>query len=252
NSLLISSAVRRLQLEGTVNGDHNVAFERKPTLSNPEANARGILVILDFGIPVGIHRVRFYPRNTVVPTPNTPFQDDFMRGYEVWINDRQTNTAQNAPDELIARDEKNELAIVDLDVDPQYVRLVKVRSLSTTPFEIDEVEVYGTGYLSEARFVTDLIDLGDRATIGRVRWVEDVIGQPAFSSVGVRVRSGLDDTPVVYQRKGVGEFGDPFVVEIPGEEYYQLDRLNKGPLVEDEENWSPWKSAENGQLSTAP
>ncbi len=252
NSLLISSAVRRLQLEGTVNGDHNVAFERKPTLSNPEANARGILVILDFGIPVGIHRVRFYPRNTVVPTPNTPFQDDFMRGYEVWINDRQTNTAQNAPDELIARDEKNELAIVDLDVDPQYVRLVKVRSLSTTPFEIDEVEVYGTGYLSEARFVTDLIDLGDRATIGRVRWVEDVIGQPAFSSVGVRVRSGLDDTPVVYQRKGVGEFGDSFVVEIPGEEYYQLDRLNKGPLVEDEENWSPWKSAENGQLSTAP
>ena len=41
-------------------------------------------------------------------------------------------------------------------------------------------------------------------------------------------------------------------MEIPGEEYYQLDRLNKGPLVEDEENWSPWKSAENGQLSTAP
>ena len=85
-----------------------------------------------------------------------------------------------------------------------------------------------------------------------MRWVEDVIGQPAFSSVGMRLRSGLDDTPVVYSEKGVGEFGDPFVVEIPGEEYYQLDRLNKGPLVEDEENWSPWKSAENGQLSTAP
>ncbi len=252
NSLLISSAVRRLQLLGTVNGDHNVAFERKPTLSNPEANARGILVILDFGMPVGIHRVRFYPRNTVVPTPNAPFQDDFMRGYEVWINDRQTNTAQNAPDELVARDEKNESPIVDIEIPPQYVRLVKVRSLSSTPFEIDEVEVYGTGYLSEARYVTDLIELGDRATIGRVRWTENTVGQPAFSSVGVRVRTGLDDTPVVYQRKGVGEFGDPFVIEIDGEEYHQLDRLSKGPLIEDEENWSPWKSAENGQLSTAP
>lgn len=252
NSLLISSAVRRLQLEGTVNGDHNVAFERKPTLSNPEANARGILVILDFGMPVGIHRVRFYPRNTVVPTPNAPFQDYFMRGYEVWINDRQTNTAQNAPDELVARDEKNESPIVDVDVPPQYVRLIKVRSLSSTPFEIDEVEVYGTGYLSEARYVTDLIDLGDRATIGRVRWIEESVGEAAFSALGVRVRTGLDDTPVVYQRKGVGEFGDPFVIEVPGEDYYELDRLNRGPLVEDEENWSPWKSAESGQLITAP
>ncbi len=252
NSLLISSAVRRLQLEGTVNGDHNVAFERKPTLSNPEANARGILVILDFGMPVGIHRVRFYPRNTVVPTPNAPFQDYFMRGYEVWINDRQTNTAQNAPDELVARDEKNESPIVDVDVPPQYVRLIKVRSLSSTPFEIDEVEVYGTGYLSEARYVTDLIDLGDRATIGRVRWIEESVGEAAFSALGVRVRTGLDDTPVVYQRKGVGEFGDPFVIEVPGEDYYELDRLNRGPLIEDEENWSPWKSAESGQLITAP
>ncbi len=252
NSLLISSAVRRLQLEGTVNGDHNVAFERKPTLSNPEANARGILVILDFGMPVGIHRVRFYPRNTVVPTPNAPFQDYFMRGYEVWINDRQTNTAQNAPDELVARDEKNESPIVDVNVPPQYVRLIKVRSLSSTPFEIDEVEVYGTGYLSEARYLTDLIDLGDRATIGRVRWIEESVGEAAFSALGVRVRTGLDDTPVVYQRKGVGEFGDPFVIEVPGADYYQLDRLNRGPLIEDEEHWSPWKSAENGQLITAP
>jgi hypothetical protein len=252
NSLLTSSSLLRLQLEGTVNGDHNVAFERKPTLANPEANARGILVIIDFGTPVGIHRVRFYPRNTVVPTPATPFQGDYLRGYELLINERETNTAQNAPDELVAREEKNEFPIVDIPVSPQYVRLVKVRSLATTPFELDEIEVYGTGYLSEATYLTDLLDLGDRATIGQVRWTEESVGEPAFSSVGVRVRTGLDDTPIVYRRKGVGEFGEAFVVEVEGEEYYGLERFEQASLVEDEENWSTWKSAENGALTTAP
>lgn len=252
NSLLTSSSLLRLQLEGTVNGDHTVAFERKPTLANPEANARGILVILDFGTPVGIHRVRFYPRNTVVPTPATPFQNDYLRGYELLINERETNTAQNAPDELVKRDEKNETPIVDISLSPQYVRLVKVRSLATTPFELDEIEVYGTGYLSEATYLTDLIDLGDRATIGPVRWIEEVVGEPAFSSVGVRVRSGLDETPIVYRRKGVGEFGDAFLLEVDGEEYYRLERFEQASLIEDEDNWSPWKSAENGALVTAP
>ena len=98
-------------------------------------------MILDFGRLVGIHRVRFYPRNTLVESLGTPNQNDFLRGYELWINDRATNTAQNAPDQLVERNEKNETAVVDIDVEPQYVRLVKVRSLSVTPFEIDEVDV---------------------------------------------------------------------------------------------------------------
>lgn len=252
NSLHVARRVVNRWLEGTVNGDHETAFERKPTAIFPDANANGILIILDFGIPVGIHRVRFYPRNALVETPSAPFQDDFIRGYELWINERQTNTAQNAPDFLVVRETRNEEAIVDVDVPPQYVRLVKLRSIATTPFEVDEVEVYGTGYLSEAMYYTDLIDLGDRATVGRVRWVEDVVGKQSFSNVSVRVRSGNDDTPILYRREGIGEFGDPFFQEVIGEKYYQLERFEQAPIIEDEENWSRWKSAENGQLVTAP
>jgi hypothetical protein len=62
----------------------------------------------------------------------------------------------------------------------------------------------------------------------------------------------LDATPVLYRRKGVGEFGDAFVLEVSGEEYHQLERFEQAPLVEDEGNWSPWKSVENGELITAP
>ena len=252
NSLLESRAVLNKQLEGTVNGDHRVAFERKPTPFNPEANARGILVILDFGGTVGIHRVRFYPRNTVVPDPNVPFQDDFLRGYELLINERLTNTAQNAPDLLIARDTENDHPVVDLELAPQFVRLIKLRSLAETPFELDEVEVYGTGYLGKASYLSDLIDLGDRATVGPVRWREEAVGEPARSQMGVRVRTGNDDTPIVYRRQGVGETGESFVIELPGSDYYQLERAARAPLIEDAQNWSPWKTAQNEALVTAP
>jgi hypothetical protein len=55
--------VVRAQLKETVNGNHDIAFERKPTQILP-LSPQGIWVILDFGTPIGVHRVRFYPRNT--------------------------------------------------------------------------------------------------------------------------------------------------------------------------------------------
>ena len=252
NSLLESGAVLRKQLEGTVNGDHRVAFERKPTPFNPEANARGIWVILDFGVPVGIQRVRFYPRNTVVPDAAVPFEDDFLRGYELFVNEKITNTAQNAPDLLVARDAENENPVVDLAVPAQFVRLVKLRSLAETPFELDEIEVYGTGFLASAAYLSDLIDLGDRATVGPVRWRDEAVGEPGRSQVGVRVRTGNDDSPILYRRQGVGEFGDAFAIEVTGAEYRTLERAARAPLLEDTQNWSPWKTAQNGALVSAP
>ena len=111
------------QLEGVVNGDHELAFERKPTLFEPRVTTRGIWLILDFGSPVGVSRVRFYPRNTVVETPSAPFHNDFLRGYEVWINEDLDSFT--TPDVLVARDTENEESIVDVEVPPQYARYVK-------------------------------------------------------------------------------------------------------------------------------
>ncbi|MCC7265655.1 MAG: hypothetical protein IT369_24365, partial [Candidatus Latescibacteria bacterium] len=133
------------QLRGITNGDHRVAFERKPTRTQP-INPMGIWVILDFAQPIGLHRVRFYPRNTIASSAGTPYQDDFLRGFEVWINDTLT-TSQRSPDQLVMRRAINETPVVDLEVSPQYVRLLKLKSLTEVPWEIDEVEAYATGYL---------------------------------------------------------------------------------------------------------
>lgn len=245
---------RKAQLRGIVNGDHTVAFERKPTPFNPLVPAYGIWIILDFAQQVGVQRVRFYPRNTVAATPRQPYQDDFLRAYELWVNPRLTNSVSGASDILVIRELENEDPVVDVAVRPQYVRLVKLRSLSEVPFEIDEIEVYGTGYMSQTTYQTDLIDLGAPATVGEVRWVEEVVGEAPFSRLTARVRTGRDDTPIVYRQRAGPE--DPFSlstnVEVSAAEYWSLDRLNRLPPQEDEENWSPWQRVLNGGLVTAP
>jgi hypothetical protein len=252
NSLLRPRSVVNGQLEGVVNGDHLTAYERKPTPFVPDANANGIVIVLDFGTPLGVERVRFYPRNTVEATASRPFEADFLRGFELLVNPVQTS-ALKAPDILVERRPRNEEVVVDIAVPPQYARIVKLRSLVETPFEIDEIEVYGTGYLQSARYQTDLIDLGDRATVGRVRWVSDVVGRPQFSTLAARVRSGNDATPILYYRLIKGAFSNPDVrIEVSGDEYWALDRTERESLEDDAENWSTWRSAENGELVIAP
>ena len=255
NAMTKYTDLRKAQLRGIVNGDHAIAFERKPTPFNPEVPAYGIYIILDFAQQVGVQRVRFYPRNTVAATPRQPYQDDFLRAYELWVNPRMTNRVSGAPDILVIRDLENEDPVVDVAVKPQYVRLIKLRSLSEQPFEIDEIEVYGTGYLNRATYQTDLLDLGAPATVGEVRWVEEVVGEAPFSRLTARVRTGLDDTPIIYRQRVGAE--DPFsppstVVEVSAAEYWSLDRRERLPPQEDEENWSPWQRVLNGGLVTAP
>ncbi|MEE3260109.1 MAG: gliding motility-associated C-terminal domain-containing protein [Candidatus Latescibacterota bacterium] len=238
-----------LQLEGTVNGDHEVAFERKPTIFEPRVATRGIWVILDFMVPIGVQRVLFYPRNTVVETPATPFHNDFLRGYELWLNEFPSGQ----PDVLVQRELRNEEPVVDVAVPPQYTRFVKIKSLADVPFEIDEVEVYGTGFLQQGRYLSNIIDLGDRATVGFVEWVEDIVGHPDFSDLEVRVRTGSDDTPLIYLEKipigeGVFEFE-----EVTRERYAdELLPIERGGIREDTEYWSPWFRVRMEELLRAP
>lgn len=252
NSRNIPSALLKLQLEGIVNGDHDIAYERKPTTFQPEMPAFGIWIILDFGRQVGVNRLRFYPRNTVEATPQTPYEDDFLRGFELWINPEMTNSAEGLPDVLVARRPDNDDTVVEIDIDPRYVRLVKLRSLTETPFEIDELEVIGFGYMSRGTWISDLIDLGGRATVGPVRWRESVVGEEAFSNIQVRVRTGDDDTPLRFERRAAAEgpFDPDFldVTEVDAETYWSLDIAERGEVVDDVDHWSAWQTVDNRGL----
>lgn len=239
------------QLEGMVNGDHTVAFERKPTPLEPSLTVRNVWLVLDFASPVGIHRIRFYPRNTVVSSSQYPFESDFLRGYEVWVN--ATLTSDATPDLLVAREPRNERAVVDIEIPPQYARLVKVRSLAALPFEIDEIEVYGAGYMDRALYLSDIIDLGKPATIGPVHWTEAVDGDSLFSRLDARVRTGWDRSPILYREIVRDSRGVPVrTADVTATRYYLLDRFDRAPLIDDEENWSSWKTQRSGELTAAP
>jgi hypothetical protein len=136
----------------------------------------------------------------------------------------------------------------------QYTRLVKIKSLTTVPWEIDEIEVYASGFLERATWLSDLIDLSDRATLGQVRWLEEAVGREFRSQVAVRARTGTDPTPLVYEERlldSIGVWlGDTEIID--GPTWVSLDNRRRGPITPDEDNWSPWKTVENGDLMTAP
>lgn len=198
-------------------GGELLAFERK------NQNSLGILVLLNLGARFGVERIRIYPRNTIVPSPSTPFQNDYLRAYELFTNDGLNLTNENAPiwDPLIAETD-NQVAVIDVPLDPpRYVQHLRLRATSPVDFEIDEIEIFGKGFLSRAQYVSDIFDAGQPAVWGALRWVEEVLGDPRFSSAQIRTRTGTDTSPFVYTRRlrGKQDAEDiPFSLENPGEE----------------------------------
>ena len=198
-------------------GGELLAFERK------NQNALGILVLLNLGARFGVERIRIYPRNTVVASPSTPFQNDYLRAYELFTNDGLNLTSEDTPiwKPLIAETD-NQVAVIDVPLDPpRYVQHLRLRATSPVNFEIDEIEVFGKGFLSRAQYVSDIFDAGQPAVWGTLRWAEEVLGDPRFSSVQIRTRTGTDTSPFVYTRRLRGKQNAediPFSLENPGEE----------------------------------
>lgn len=244
-------------------GGEKQAFERK------NYNALGTLVVLDLGGRFGVNRIRFYPRNTVQSSPSTPFQGDFLRAFELYVNDGVSMTNEGALiwGEPLLLETENQDPVVDVTIDPpRYVQNLRLRATTTVDYEIDELEVYGVGYLSKAEYVSDILDAGQPAIWGNLRWDEEAVGHPALSGLQIRTRTGTDTSPFVFTRLLHGKPDAeeiPYSLENPEEgmgldEYVGLPQKdaagrtwNPGPVKEDLVNWSPFgppypASAANG------
>ena len=232
-------------------GGETQAFERK------SGDVRGTLIIGDLGARFGVNRFRFYPRNTVHPAPTAAFQNDFLRAFELFVNDGLNLTADGFPvwGAPIAEEAQNTKPVVDIKFDPpRYIRSFRLRSATPIPFEIDEIEIYGTGFLPTATYFSDVFSTG-LAAWGRIRWVEKAVGDSAQSSLLISTRSGNDDTPFIFNRQRTDKRTDPeipFSIADPTEpmrldEYERLPLVDdngvtwsKGSIKDDLENWSPW------------
>jgi len=194
----------KAELSKMIDTNPATAFERK-SVAGRNANALGVVLEFDLGARFGVSRLRFYPRNgdPAQPTPDTPFQDDFLRAFEVLFNDgRQETMAGGLPVfTSILNISQNASPLVELEVPPQYVRYVQLKSQTAVGFEIAEFEVYAQGFVPTAAYYSDVFDLGERLAIwGNLRWEEEIIADPLRSQVAISTRSGHDASPVVFNR----------------------------------------------------
>lgn len=215
----------KTQLEGIVSGDTTVAFERKSTEAR-FVNPLGVIVRVDLGARFGVNRLRFFPRHS----PENPFQNDFMRAYEISLNDgtEATSLEGNPIFRIVKRVDQNDQWDVNLPIPLQYVRYIRIRSLTTINWEIDELEVYGTGFVPEAAYESHVRDFGDVATWGAIWWRQEKIGNPSKSQVIVRTRSGEDDTPMIYYR--ILGAKEEVEVEVSGREFAMLRLTERGSV----------------------
>ena len=245
----------RLTLEElieTKDGGEIKAFERK------NYNALGTLIFVDLGGLFGVNRVRFYPRNTVFPSPTTPFHNDFLRAFELFTNDGSRTEGGNLIWEPLLLEPDNENPVVDVIMDPpRPVKALRLRATTTVNYEIDEFEVFGTGFLSNAEYISPIFDAGQPAVWNVLRWQEEAVGDSAFSDIQIRTRTGRDTNPLVFTRLLYGQRNPTEISlsvnnpeqEMDLEEYMSLpldDELGRrwehGPVREDLVNWSPFST----------
>ena len=161
-------------LEGLVSPEPTGgAFERKGR------DVLGTLLVLDLGARFGVNQIRFFPRNTVFSALSTPYQEDFLKNFDLQVNDGQVlSEAGNPIWENFAVRNNNTEAITVVEVNPpRFLRFIRLRATSGIPFEVEKLQVFGEGFFPTVQYISPIIDMGSPANWGRLRWIEETVGK---------------------------------------------------------------------------
>ena len=182
--LEISDAASILLLNHMVSGDTTKAFEIRGII------AVGIIIDIDLGQRFAVNRLKFFPR--------TGFEDFFLKGYEISLNDgsEEQRTLAGTPDfRLFKAVERNTNPVVEENIPLQFVRFIKIKQLVRGEWEIDEIEIFGEGFASEASYTSKVFDQGQPAVFGGITWSGGNIGEPTKAGVTLSTRSGTSPDP---------------------------------------------------------
>ncbi len=189
--LRLTSNVLEERLHSMVDGDPNTAFEAKDVV------ATGILLVVDLGARFGVNHIRFFPRQA--------FKSDFMKGYVLSTNDGAFGadiiaaSVDKLPDKtlvtVMAQDGSNSRDTIDVRFPLQYVRYIRLESTQRFNWEIDELEIFGSGFVPEADYLSEVFDMEQDALWGRLQWATEQVGLPQRSRLIVRTRSGSSPSP---------------------------------------------------------
>ena len=218
-----------LLTDGKASTFWNVSRDRRPD---------GTSMLIDLGAILPIKRVRIIGD-----------QVTFLRAYELFVHDGDPEQLRDdrpvAFTNMVGSNLEQSEPIIDVQFPLQFVRFIRLISRSGQEFTIEDAEVFGDGFAPTGSFISDIIDLGDPANFGKM-----VLEASADSLTGIllQTRSGIVPDPRIFYRKtevfeGEDRSEDPiFPIGLPeaAEEYDDLVAADKGAIIDNITEWSPW------------
>ena len=232
----VSSPQSREDLTGVLTDGNAETFWRVTRERRPD----GTSMLIDLGAILPINRIRFQGNREI-----------FLRAYELFVHDgNPAQLSEGLPIAFINQVSSNlEQSEPDIDVQIplQFVRFIRLISRSGQEFILEETEVFGDGFAPTGSYLSDVIDLGQAANFGQIRLQTRV---DPLTNVVLQTRTGIVPDPKVYYRKTEVFEGEdrqeeailPVGSPEAKEEYDDLTSSNKGQIIDNIDEWSPWSA----------
>jgi len=202
-------------------------------------------LMLDLGGWFGVNRVRLVPREKEgwISLSGQVYEEVI-----VGVNDGNPENVDGRGRPILTpvwSGRQTASAAVDVSFSPHNARYagVYLNAAGVSGISIAELEVYGTGYVGRSRYLSKVVDMGRRVTLGEIYCT---VKQPEGTKVEIRTRSGTDDDPNVYWRL-VGKDETSMLSEATGEpltkeEYEMLPSREQMGITYDRKRWSFWSA----------
>jgi len=205
-----------------------------------ERRPDGTSMVIDLGAILPINRIRVLGD-----------KDSFLRAFDLFVHDGDPDQLRDdrpiGYTNLIRTNLEQDNSVIEVEFPLQFVRFIRLISRTGQEFIISEAEVYGDGFAPASRFVSQIIDLEGAANFGRIALAART---DSATQIVLQTRTGTVPDPSIYYRKTVvfeGEeraeepllpIGDPSAAEA----YKKLVGADKGRVVDNLLEWSPWSA----------
>jgi len=143
----------------------------------------------------------------------------------------------------IREDKENTDPVVVTEIPLQLVQFVQLYPWQNRTWEVAEMEIYGEGYVPDASYTSDIVDFGEIASWGKVRWKGE---QDPEGEVFVQTRTGMDEDPSIYWRRTgradeITKFRDDGKL-LTAKDYKNLAATERAGTTYDTDSWSFWSA----------
>ncbi len=206
-------------------------------------------LIFDFGGRFLIQRIRFFPREKHE-------HDRFIQKFVIGISDgdplkdgtrdRNFGTRGHYVNFDVAHEiTENTVSDITLEMPPVPIKQILFQGFENTRgiWEVAEFQIFGIGYAPFAYYVSNVIDLGEPASLGQLNWLGH---QDQEAKIDISMRAGGDDDPNNYwrftfrgdERTRFAANGRPLKLA----DYKRLESGEKAGITHDTENWDFWST----------